>query len=1104
MSQFNAQFNLKSNVAQQLGQINAGLGGLNKQVQALGGSASGASKPMESLGKSIQKMGQANLKGVAADMKALANGVRMLDRSTGKIQGLATTIGDLSKAFSKSGAAGVKAYADAVGKLATQLKIAAAAAKELTKYGVKLGKVPAGAAVPKAVTATAKPGGVPPGFTKGAFQPLRKDETAKNLAQIGSAAQGAAIGMSILQRNMQGVMFGIIFMQFGLVKTIALFAALTVAIGIAVGAFAGWISIVTKAASVGVEFERRGQQMASWLRSGEMAGDVYRLGEELSRTFGIGKDEATELAFTLAKTGQMSDVYAKGILNVAAANGESVADVGHRWNAIMMADSEARAGLIERFAKDYGLPIKEYTDALELATTMNERFAGSAEAAAGTTAGMWGRVKANMGAFMVSMGKIVNEMLKPFLDLMIAFTDGLVDGFNAAFEAAGGADEAKMTLDAFRESMRKLIPWVQHLGALIGKWLFWSLQRLAQVLKFVSGALNAALKFWKEYRDEVKITGKAFITNFIDAISSPEVILAAATTFVTTFISSLVTGFAKVAWSATGEGILSGIGNSIKVIPKAFFEGFVEGAKKGLITALFEAFALTVVDMLPISEGLKTSISGVIRAAFLGGAIGSVIPGVGTALGALIAGGIALGFEQAFPGSVTRMFNTMDTLLVKGFKGAKGIIGDFYNFLTTDGTKAWDEDEQNVMDDNTAYNHWAEDIENKHTPRIVQAWDWLRDNVLIAVGAVTDFFKGPFMDALKEIWSYIDGPTKRVWQQLVDMWNGDVGKAAFELKEMFQAIWDVLVLVWQKVIDNKVTWEALELYLKFQFMSIMGTLWLAIEAIHLALELLGLLIGNILVPAFRTIKDVFQLVADLMRGDWSSAVGNLKDIGLDLLTLFLWPLITALDVIKMITGVDIASGIVTGFGLIKDAIIGAANVLVGVGSTIGTSFLEGVEIAINGAITIINGLIKGYNNTIGRIAGKIDELPSQNFANNNSGGEGGGGSWGGGSSGGGNANLGGRGDQGEWIPRQHGGIVPGPHGSKRLILAEAGEYFGGDPDMARAAGRFDGGGGTTINLDLRGAIISDDEAMDRFVLKIGNSIAGTWFSTRRMTLPRSG
>lgn len=554
MSQYNAQFNLQSNVAQVMGQINTALSGLNTRLGGLEGKAKAATGPVNQLAGGIEKINQ-NIGTAAQGVKDLAEGMKSLGRTTIKMGNIAQGIEGLNNVFTKSAANNVKTYASAMEKLAAAMKDAAGAARVLSKAGVRMG----GGGGPGLRITTAGGGGggigpgsktgarlapkqrpgVAPGNIAGAMQPERSLKSARALMQLGSAAQGAAIGMSLLERNMMGVVFGLVFLQFGVTSTIALFAALTVAIGGTMIAATSLIALLAKAGAVGMEFERSGQQIASFFRSGDFAVELKHLSDEISRTFGIAHEETDKLVYDLAKTGQATDQYIKAILNTATANGVAISEVSGRWNQIMKADATARQGLIERFARDYGLPVKQYSSDVELAIAMNERFRGSVEAMAQTTSGTWGKVKANMHVFMQSMGILVNEIIRPFLELMDAFTDALIEGFAEAREAMG-LEKMEGEFKGLRAEIQKLIPWVSMLGNLLGKFMFWTIMNVTKALKTLSGVLVRALAFWKAYRDQIRATGVAFAKDFLANLTGATALLTATTSALRGFFDAFI------------------------------------------------------------------------------------------------------------------------------------------------------------------------------------------------------------------------------------------------------------------------------------------------------------------------------------------------------------------------------------------------------------------------------------------------------------------------------------------------------------------------------------------------------------------------------------
>ncbi|OYT68401.1 MAG: hypothetical protein CFK52_15105, partial [Chloracidobacterium sp. CP2_5A] len=74
------------------------------------------------------------------------------------------------------------------------------------------------------------------------------------------------------------------------------------------------------------------------------------------------------------------------------------------------------------------------------------------------------------------------------------------------------------------------------------------------------------------------------------------------------------------------RGIAGGLDDAAKGVisgSKNLFGNLMSALKSGLIIALVEAVALKGVDMLPISDKLKTSLSGIVQTTALGAGLGT-------------------------------------------------------------------------------------------------------------------------------------------------------------------------------------------------------------------------------------------------------------------------------------------------------------------------------------------------------------------------------------------------------------------------------------------------------------------------------------------------
>jgi len=686
---------------------------------------------------------------------------------------------------------------------------------------------------------------------RGQAMPERTQEQARALLKLSSAAQGVMVGMGLAHGSVMNLAFSFIFLSYGIVKLVALFAALTAA----VVTLKKLLYDLPKAAqAVGQAFEATGQQMASFLRSAQMAWDVMEQGRIIAENYGVAIDDARQAVFELTKVNQAQAPVIEALLNASAATGRAFSDVARQYADILRASNEQRSNLVQQFAKDMDIAVRDYANTVELITAINERFAGAAEAQAQTTAGMIGRMRAYISSLMTDIGIIVNEAIKPVIAIFAGFFQGMSKGFRSAMEAAKASGKLSKELQEVRAAASALLPKMAELGYVIGralfgaimlvvraikvfldvlraavnalKWIIDQIRSVAQILKkegiepfldappVVTGVVTAIIKalthlikyiaddFLKLLRsaiddiakglgklssvfdDVVKGLGKAtkgaaddagkglkpLATLFDDIVKGLGKGVSKAVTVIDDFfralmknpkgalddvgkgfrgladnlissaddmvrgvipalksVSSSIGSFADdlgrgiVRTMSSGSfddvirGFFSGLGNAFRTasstatslfddigrgissafksaltitsglddiarglwgslkavfaVPKEIFKGLVSGLKSGLIIALIEAVTLKGVDQLPISEQLKTSISGVAQMAFLGAGLGTIFGPAGIAIGAGLGAAIGLGLEAVKPGLAKEMMDKLNGAIGGALEG---------------------------------------------------------------------------------------------------------------------------------------------------------------------------------------------------------------------------------------------------------------------------------------------------------------------------------------------------------------------------------------------------------------------------------------------------
>ena len=335
---------------------------------------------------------------------------------------------------------------------------------------------------------------------------------ADSLLHLQSAAQGVMMGTSILQRNVTSLAFSMVFLKYSIIPITIAVAGLTAVIGGAAGLSMAFEGLLKSSEAAGRSLESLGQRLTNYFQSAEEAQKILQMASQISKNLGFDRNDAAEGLRMMDRWKLTSKEYVDALTNTAAANGQTMTDVASRFQQIMVADVNQKSELVRQMAKDYDLPIKHYATTLDLARALNQRFAGSAEQTANTTDGLMGRVGARILEFKERIGTLVNQVIKPFFEPVMAFFDALIKGFGDSEASGKKTGELDKNLQGLAATVKQLTPAAKAFGYLLGKVTYDAIMILVHVVKTL---IDTALSLWTKLKPIVD-----FIMIWIHAIKT--------------------------------------------------------------------------------------------------------------------------------------------------------------------------------------------------------------------------------------------------------------------------------------------------------------------------------------------------------------------------------------------------------------------------------------------------------------------------------------------------------------------------------------------------------------------------------------------------------
>jgi hypothetical protein len=908
--------------------------------------------------------------------------------------------------------------------------------------------------------------------------PAVSESTSQNLTKLSSAAQGMMFATSAMQGSIQGAAFSLIFMRFAIIKLMLTVAAITAVFILAVKSIKGFVSILRVSNKAAREMTSLGQRFASFFGRTAIAVELLNQADKAARQLGVGFAEAADSFAELLKVGANTEGVRQALLDTAAATGESLQTVTDRFTETISADADKRKEVIEQFARDFNIEIKQYENAQDLISALQTRFAGSAQRAANTQEGMLNRLTETWKSLGRVIGTVVDGFIKPFITLALTFANAILDGFTAARDADRDTGRLADRMNEFRATVLRLLPMVMALGNALGRGLYRAILLVFRVTKAVISALTRFWQAMKPIRDIVVGIAQFFkewigrllelvrehsgVVKAIAAIALAAVGLklalsgfAALTTRVAAALRSLalmeagLNGLKSKVISVTMAPIrgvltdiatirtnLASIGNSIITVSTRGKEGVLRDI--AAIQAALNAIKSTTVDIgvkggagaaagskaaLGLAQGIALGV-GTLLGRLLGGAILGALAAAATVISIPVAivAGIVLAIAAAIVAAI--LFPEWTGRIVGALITAFTLIFFALPILLI-----------------------------KFGPMIAKALADVFVSGLKLLGEIMGALFGPLIDVIRMTFGMqLLNIAKFVRQIIEGDWGGAIKTALTGLRQTFiEFPLDVA-----RAIRSGLSKVSLEI-LPRVFGDIVG-------AIKTGLGNVAGLFGDTFGPVAEKVQNALSGLSTFA-GEWGRKfVFGLRDELRPLNDHMVKPIRDAIDTIMAAIGSwDDRTGFVGGIRKALEFLTEGIKKMPNPFAPL-LGFINGVAAAAETATRLIADVINAAKD----IPSPADLIPNP---------------------------FGGLPDPRKIFGRAHGGEIG--FGSTKLVGERGPEIF-----RPNAAGtiipnhRIGGGGGTTINIDLRGSTISDDRAAMKLAEMVGTQLS------RRLSLAK--
>lgn len=321
-------------------------------------------------------------------------------------------------------------------------------------------------------------------------------DAAQVFLKLQSAAQGMMMGAGVAQGSIMSVGFSLLFLKYAMIPIVIAAAAVTAGFLLAAKAVSAFKQALDAASSVATDFEKRGQQLASFFQSAAKSMDVMRQSMSLGAQFGIDPNQVSVALQTLEKLGINQQKYRMAILDTAAATGVAIPEISADFESLYKTQYtgyQQLATAFYDFTKKYNVNLAIGANSAEAAFALERRYANAASDAANTHAGVLAQLAVAWQNVGIVIGTVYNSYLNPVVKLFTTF----VKSIGLAFQNLAMQDKATGALTKsigdFASAMNRLVPVAQAFGYFFGTVMYYAIRILSNIVKV---AADAFTRFW--------------------------------------------------------------------------------------------------------------------------------------------------------------------------------------------------------------------------------------------------------------------------------------------------------------------------------------------------------------------------------------------------------------------------------------------------------------------------------------------------------------------------------------------------------------------------------------------------------------------------------
>jgi hypothetical protein len=331
----------------------------------------------------------------------------------------------------------------------------------------------------------------------------RTEQASRALEHISGVGQGMLAGLALLQGNVMGLGFSLLFLRFAEIPVVAA----TVSLMLAVAGLARTIkTVLVTAPRLADQLDDLRIRFQALTGDARAAGNLLFAAGRYALRFGADVAETARAMTSLGRVMEISQASMRLTAGIAAGLGISMSQAGEKVRQLLEQYARAttareRLNVLDRASREFAVDLRGVGSASEIASRLLERYGGLAEEKASTLSGTLQQLRTAGTLAFGTLGRAARLTIMPLVRLMVEFAKALGSGVEEALAGAYASGRLAREQTGLQRAVQRLLPYAIWLGRVLGSFLVSALRVSTRMLKGVLNVFAPVMQGIKQFVD---------------------------------------------------------------------------------------------------------------------------------------------------------------------------------------------------------------------------------------------------------------------------------------------------------------------------------------------------------------------------------------------------------------------------------------------------------------------------------------------------------------------------------------------------------------------------------------------------------------------------